>query len=198
MDNAARRAQRNVDRVVALEQAMYDWRSRHLILVLTLSYKLEWQPSVTLDMLQQHRNQLINNCRGNTLLSGINAYVWKIEDGREGGGLHLHLVLFYDGHHRADVRIAQRIGDYWNTVITQGMGDYWNSNSQKAHHERYGHGIGTGQIDRYDYDRRDALRKTLLYLTKTTQSVSTPSNSHYRMFGTSHLPGQKRNPVRSE
>ncbi|ATE62426.1 hypothetical protein CCZ27_02520 [Thauera sinica] len=188
MGSTARKAVRNADRVMGLEQAMFDWRSRHVILVLTLTYKPEWQHEITLDIIRQHRDQLLNNRRGNALLRGINGYVWKIEEGHDAGGLHLHVVIFYNGNHRADIHIARSIGDYWVNVITHDKGAYWNSNAQKEHHARYGHGIGTGQIDRHDHDRREALRQNLLYLAKNDQHVTTRMNPHYRTFGTSQFP----------
>jgi hypothetical protein len=182
-----RKAARNLARAMKLEQSMYDYRSRYLILVITLSYKPEWQHLITLDTLRKHRNYLLNNRRCNELLQGINGYVWKIEEGQNSGGLHLHVVIFYDGDHRADVYITQRIGDYWSNVVTEGMGTYWNSNADKDMHQLYGHGIGTGQIDRFNSNKREALRKNLSYLAKNDQHV-TGRYPHYRMFGTSHLP----------
>lgn len=45
----AQKADRNLSRVMQFEQAMFNSRSRHLVLVLTLSYKPEWQDAITLD-----------------------------------------------------------------------------------------------------------------------------------------------------
>ena len=170
---------------------MYDWRSRHLILVLTLSYKPAFRHLVTLDLLRQHRDHLLNNRRCNELLRGIKGYEWTIEEGTNSGGLHLHVIIFYDGKHRADVHIAKSFGEYWVNTVTKGMGDYWNSNAHKEWHAQYGHGIGTGQIDRNDTVKREALRQNLLYLAKDEQHVSTGKNSHLRMFGTSQIPSRK-------
>ena len=168
---------------------MFNWRSRHLILVLTLTYKPEWKNTVTLDMIRHHRDKLLNNRRSNQLLEGINGYVWKIEEGNYSGGLHMHVVIFYSGDQRSDIYIAQCIGEYWINVVTQGMGTYWNSNAQKDFHASYGYGVGTGQIDRNDLQKRSALQKNLLYLAKNEQHVSTAASPHVRLFGTSQLPG---------
>ena len=183
-----RKADRNANRVMQFEQAIFDWRSRHLILALTFSYKPEWQHLVTLDLIQKHRNKLLNNRRCNGLLQGINGYVWKIEEGNNSGGLHMHVVIFYAGDHRADIFIAQRIGEYWANIVTQGLGTYWNSNAAKDTHAELGHGIGTGQVNRYDLVKREALRQNLLYLAKGDQRVDTKTNPYSRMFGTSQLP----------
>ena len=138
-------------------------------------------------MIREHRNRFLNSRRCNQLLQEINGYVWKIEEGQNSGGLHLHVVLFYDGKHRADIFIAQRIGEYWANEVTQGMGGYRNSNADKDWHERYGHGVGTGQIDRKNEAKREALRQNLLYLAKDDQHVSTRLNPHERTFGTSQF-----------
>lgn len=182
-----RKAERNAAKVMQFEQAMFDSRSRHLVLVLTLNYKPEYRHIVTFDMIREHRNRFLNNRRCNQLLQEINGYVWKIEEGQNSGGLHLHVVFFYDGKHRADIFIAQRIGEYWANDVTQGMGDYRNSNAGKDWHERYGHGVGTGQIDRKNEAKREALRQNLLYLAKDDQHVSTRLNPHERTFGTSQF-----------
>lgn len=183
-----RRVMRNAEKVIQFEQAMFDWRSRHLILVLTLGYRSDFQQFVTLDTIRQHRDRLLNNRRSNQLLAEINGYVWKIEEGCGGGGLHLHLVLFYSGDHRCDIHFAERIGEYWVNVITEGGGSYWNSNANWRRHAMYGHGIGTGQIDRHDHEKREALRKNLLYVAKGEQRVSKGDNPRLRMFGTSMHP----------
>ena len=183
------KADRNATRALQLEASMFNWRSRHLILVLTLTYKPEWMSTVTLDMLRHHRDQLLNNRRSNQLLDGIKGYVWKIEEGNGSGGLHLHIVIFYSGDHRADIHIARCIGEYWVIIITQGRGKYRNSNADKEKHVAYGHGIGTGQIDRNDLQKRSALQKNLLYLAKNEQHVLTAVHPRLRLFGTSQLPG---------
>ena len=183
-----RRATRNTDKVILFEEAMFCWKSRHLILNLTLGYKPEFYHLVTVDTVRQHRDRLLNSRRCNKLLADIEGYVWKIEEGGNGGGLHLHLVLFYSGEHRADIHFARCICEYWVNVVTQGAGVYWNSNGDKYWHAMYGHGIGTGQIDRHDYAKREALRTNLRYLAKDEQHAPKGGNPHLRMFGTSELP----------
>lgn len=180
------KAKRNAERVIGLENAMFDWRSRHLLINLTLTYLKEYRAYITFDTIRQHRDQLLNNRRSNELLSGIDGYVWKIESGPD-AGLHLHLIIFYDGSRRGDIYIAQCIGEYW-VKMTGGWGDYRNSNAQKAMHALYGHGVGTGQINRHDCAARDALRINLLYLAKDDQIVFEREGAHERTFGTSQFP----------
>lgn len=188
MSNATRKSELHLSRALQLDKAMFDQQSRHLVLVLTLGYRQEHHPYVTPEILQKHRNQLLNNRRCNELLQGINAYVWKIEEGAYSGGLHLHVLFYYSGDHRADVFISQLIGQYWVNVVTQGIGTYWNSNADKDRHAQFGHGIGTGQINRNDEAKREALRKNLAYLAKDSQCITNKPNPHYRTFGTSQFP----------
>ena len=183
-----RKAERNAAKVMQFEQAMFDSRSRHLVLVLTLNYKPEYRHMVNFDLIREHRNIFLNNRRCNQLLQDINGYVWKIEEGQNSGGLHLHVVIFYDGKHHADIHIAKCIGEYWANIVTHGMGGYWNSNADKEKHARYGHGVGTGQINRNDHAKREAFRQNMLYLAKDDQLVSTRRNPRSRTFGTSQLP----------
>jgi len=179
-----RKADRNLERALAFEEAMFNWRSRHLILILTLTYKDEYRNIVTLNDLQRDRDTLFNNMRMNSFLRKINGYIWKIEEGGEGGGLHMHVVIFYDRADHADIYIAKGIGDYWSEILTSKRGDYWNSNADK---EKYRY-VATGQIDRHDIVKRSALRSVLEYMAKTDQHVSSRTNPHCRMFGTSQVP----------
>lgn len=184
----SRQSQRNASRVMQFEQTMFDHRSRYLVIVLTLNYQKAYRNWISLEVIQQHRDQFLKNQRSNQLLAGIEGYVWKIEEGENSGGLHMHLVIFYSGKHRADVLIAQAIGEYWKHEITGGIGDYRNSNSEKDRHALYGHGIGTGQINRNDLEKRASLLKNLLYLIKDEQRVSSKTSPHHRLFGTSQFP----------
>lgn len=88
---ADREDRRNEEQALAFEQAMFDWRSRHLILVMTLGYEEEWRPYITYEAMCQHRNRFFANRRSNRLLRGINGYVWKVEEGetsaRAGSGI---------------------------------------------------------------------------------------------------------------
>lgn len=185
---SSRQAERNEARVLQFEQAMFDRRSRYLVLVLTLNYQPAYQQWITFEDIQQHRDRLLNNRRNNQLLADIEGYVWKIEEGGNSGGLHLHLILFYSGRHQLDVQIAQSVGKYWKHVITDGIGDYWNSNAERDFHARFGHGIGTGQIDRNDHAKREALRINMRYLAKDEQQVTCKTSPYDRLFGTSQLP----------
>lgn len=89
---SSRQAERNEARALQFEQAMFDHRSRYLVLVVVLNYQEPYRQWITLEDIQHHRDQLLNNRRNNQLLADIEGYVWKIEEGGNSGGLHLHLT----------------------------------------------------------------------------------------------------------
>lgn len=180
----SQRLRGNECRVIAFEEEMFGKCSRYLVLNLTLSYAAEYRSEVDLSTIQKHRDKLLANRRHNTLLSGIEGYVWKIEEGVT-AGLHMHFIAFYDGSRRSDIYLASCIGDYWVDVITHGIGAYWNSNARKDHYDRYGYGNSTGQVDRNNVTKRESLRKSLLYLAKDEQHVSGRENRYCRTFGMS-------------
>jgi len=184
-----RRSSNNFETAIAFEEAMFEWRSRHLILVLTLTYKDHVRPFITFEDIQRDRNTFFNNARCNNLLQAINGYVWKIEEGGGLGGLHMHVVIFYDAANRADIYIAKKIGEYWSNVVTRGRGAYWNSNAHKEEFASGPWGDATGQIDRCNHTKRESIRTYLgQYIAKDDQHVSCRTNPHWRTFGTSRLP----------
>lgn len=169
------------------EQAMFDHRSRYLVLILTLGYKKEHQYRKTLNDLRRDRDRLFRNSRTNQLLRNINGYIWAIEEGDASGGLHLHLIIFYDRAYRGDITKGNEIGQYWEEDVTGGDGAFWNSSGDKAENELKW-GDATGQINQFDFEKRAALCKVIGYLAKDSQQVSSRDNPHLRMFGTSGRP----------
>jgi hypothetical protein len=192
---AYRYNQRHKRKVLALEEGMFEWRSRHLIISVTFNYKPEFRNKMEFNDICRHRDNFINNMKMNSLLEKINGYAWKIEEGQgekeASGGLHIHWIFFYDGKSKLDVSIARSLIAYWSERVTEGKGDGWNSNYRKERYEEYGHGIGVGQINRNDIDKRDALRENLIYLTKITPYPATRTSRYQHTFGTSQLPGPR-------
>ncbi|MEX3973545.1 hypothetical protein [Paraburkholderia caribensis] len=182
-----RNAKRNEQNVLAMNEEMYRVRSRWTILILTLNYQKQYRRWTTLNEIQKHRNKFFGAHRHTKLMRTIKNYVWAIEQG-EKTGFHLHVVLYCSGKHQRDVWLAQQIGEYWANVVTEGKGAYWNSNARKAFHALRGHGIGTGQIDRKDGERREALRKNLLYLAKASQYLMIKGTERVRTFDKGRVP----------
>jgi hypothetical protein len=179
-----RNAKRNEAKALALEASLYEVKSRYLVLMLHFGYRPEYRHLVTLGEIQRHRDRFLNNRRMNRLLKGIQAYIWKLEEG-EKTGLHLHVLIFYTADSQRDVYIAKMIGENWMRVATGGTGAYWNSNAEKWRHAKYGHGIGTGMIDWSDTAKREALRMNILYLAKADQFLLMKDGEKCHTFGTS-------------
>lgn len=184
-------AERNKQNVLAMEEEMFSpetGRSRWLILSLTLGYEPKFRRWITPQTVQQHRDRLFDARRFNKLIFGIKNYVWAIEQG-EDTGLHLHVILFYSADHNHDEFIAKQIGDYWENVVTQGKGDAWNSNEAwlKARYKnRYG--VGVGQINWNETEKREVLRKLLVYLAKSEQYLMLKAAEGMHTFGMGQVP----------
>ena len=185
-----RNAQRRLGRGLMWERGMFEWRSRHLFLMLCLNYKARARRHIRPEDVQRHLQRLLNNRRANCLLAGITGYIWKIEDGRK-SGLHVHILIAYSSKRKADINIARRIGEYWRDVITDGKGSYRNSNADRQMHREKGHGEGTGQINDVDLVRRQALRGNIVYMVKGGQHLKRKSGPKYRSFGMSQPPKKK-------
>lgn len=182
-------AENNKRNVVSMQEAMFEVKSRWLILSLTLGVKPEFRDRLTIEMIQRYRDRFFAARRFNKLMSGIKGFVWAIEQG-EKSGLHLHVILFYSPEHNHDAFIAQQIGEYWVNIVTQGNGDYWNSNDgkRKLFYEKHGHGLGVGQINRNDVGKRKALRMNLVYLAKAGQYLMIKGAERVRTFGMGRVP----------
>ncbi|CAN7504584.1 inovirus-type Gp2 protein [Cupriavidus necator] len=186
-----RNAERNEKKGLAIEQKVFEAKSRQLVLMLHFGYQEQYREQITLDEIQAHRKKFFNNRRMNTLLQGIVDYIWKLEEGDE-SGLHLHVLLFYKAADSCrDVYIAKQIGEYW-VKLTGGKGQYWNSNADKLFHAKYGHGVGTGEIDWNDEPKRRALRQNIRYMTKAEQFLKVKYESGCHLFGTSEVKEKKK------
>lgn len=186
-----RNAARNEAKGLAIEQKVFENKSRQLVLMLHLGFQEQYREQVTFEEVQAYRTKFFNNCRTNKLLSGIVDYIWKLEEGDE-SGLHLHVLIFYTADSCRDVYIAQRLGEYWKEVVTADKGQYWNSNANKAFHEKYGHGVGTGEINWDDDAKREALRENIRYMTKADQFLKMKYGERSRLFGTSQVEEKKK------
>ncbi|WP_420993617.1 hypothetical protein ACKI2N_015750 [Cupriavidus sp. 30B13] len=182
-----RNAERNEATALAVERQVFENKSRTLVLMLHFGFRSH---DTTFEEIQAYRKQFFNNRRGNKLLRGIDDYIWKLEEGDE-SGLHMHLLIFYNAADSCrDVYIAKQIGEYW-VKMTGGKGQYWNSNANKAFHEKYGHGVGTGVINWDDREKREALRINIRYMTKADQ-ILTIKHGDSHVFGTSRVKEKKK------
>ena len=179
------RVRRNREKGLEFEERMFCRKSRHLVLFLTLNYKPKYREDVTLKTIQLHRDKFLDYMMADAhpLLGEINGLIWKLEEGRISGGLHLHFLIFYSGKRRGDVMIAMRLGEYWADIITRGWGAYRNSNADKDRLE-YRWGVGIGQVNRNLDPRRESLQLFIEnYMAKSNQ-VPSERTQHDKLFGT--------------
>jgi hypothetical protein len=180
---AQARVRRNREKGLAFEGEMFIEESRWLLIFLTCNVQKQYRQDITFPMMQRLRDKFFHNMESDDhrLLGGIHGVIWKLEEGGRGGGLHLHLLIFYRGDRRDDVRVCKMLGDYWVRVITKGWGDYWNSNARRGEFEkRWGDGIG--QVNRHDR-KRDSLQAFIAnYMAKSTQ-VPRERSGDDKLFG---------------
>lgn len=179
------RIRRNRRAGLEFEERMFARRSRYLLLFLTLNYKPDYREDITLRAIKRHRDRFLEYMCSDehTLLGEIAGLIWKLEEGKLSGGLHLHFLIFYSGKRRGDVTIARQIGEYWVDVITRGWGAYRNSNADKDRLE-YRWGVGIGQVNRNLDPRRESLQLFIEnYMAKSNQ-VPSERTKHDKLFGT--------------
>lgn len=179
------RRRRNKFTGLEFEARMFAKRSRYLMLFLTLNYKSKYREDITLKTIQRHRDKFLEYMRADehSLLGEVSGLIWKLEEGKLSGGLHLHFLIFYSGKRRGDVMIARRVGDYWVDIITRGWGAYRNSNADKDRLE-YRWGVGIGQVNRNLDPRRESLQLFIEnYMAKSNQ-VPSERTKDDKLFGT--------------
>ncbi|SAI72937.1 Uncharacterised protein [Bordetella ansorpii] len=184
----ARRVKDRKDAVLEWEHKLFKWHSRHLLVHLTLKYKEEYREELTPEIMQALWARLLRNKRMNKMLKGIKHYVWRIEAGNDKGGIHMHVVIAYNGRSHEDQNIAKYICTYFNEKLTNGKGDARADNFFKKSIARRGFGDGTGQINCYDMDKRKGLRTALQYLDKAGQVLQCKAHERVRTFGMSQIP----------
>ncbi len=163
---------------------MFSLRSRYLVLFLTFNYRSHCRQDITLRTIQRHRDKLFDYMQWaeHPVLGGIHGLLWKLEEGVNGGGLHLHCLIFFSGDRRGDVTVAREIGEYWSRVITRGWGAYRNSNAEKGT-MAYRWGVGVGQVNRDHDPKRDSLRRFIEnYMAKANQ-VPRDRTDDDKLFG---------------
>lgn len=179
-----RSVRRREAKALMWEQKLFAWKSRHLIIPLTLEYKPEFRQEITPELVQKHLHRLLGNRRSNNLLSGITNYVWRVEEGDK-VGLHVHILIAYSGDSRQDMSISKSICEYWATVITEGIGTANSSNMYKSSNKLRTYGACAGQIDQHEQEKRQVLRGALQYLVKADQFLKRKSSRNFKTFGMS-------------
>lgn len=142
-----------------------NYYARTLIVRLDLGYVGGEAASVTIDRIWSDLNDFIDLLYRRPLFEHLVGHMWSLEQGDDGKGYHVHLVLFFNGSEVCrDIKMGHRIGrEIWEEEITQGRGNFYNCN---AHKDRYSY-VGIGMIHRDNADECMKAIRCLQYLPKS-------------------------------
>lgn len=162
--------------------------ARLMVVRFDLYYASEHARSITFEDAAKDIDNLINNRRHNVIFRDMVGYVVKTEYG-EYRGHHFHAVFFYDGSkvHKHE-HCADRVGKYWNEVITKGKGWYHNCNRRWAVRSDKLKLCGVGMVDHHDSAKREKLMHALAYLAKKDQYVKVKCSQHAHLFRRGRMP----------
>lgn len=186
-------SRRNLIELSKLINRLFEHHSRILVVRIDLRYKKEVVELVTLDIAQQHREQLLADKRRHPeVFEGLLGYAWGFERGEQEGGYHYHLLALYNGAVRKDdIGIGMAIRDLWGT-ISNGYGSCYISNFDKDKLEKRGD-LGIGMIHRDHVALRiNLIEKVAAYITKKCSTFDIHSGNtgsgEFRTFGKSWTP----------
>lgn len=164
-------------------------KSRSLIVRVDLKYLSNVQDQVNIHLFNQHMKVLRNRIsNGDRYFSGLEGFVWALEQGGESSGFHCHLMLIYDGHKRqCDFGLALAIGECWKD-ITHGLGAFFTPNNpeSKARFEMEGM-WALGRKDRANVQHCQSVIAYACYLArpeKLSQFLRVKPSQYSRSFGT--------------
>ena len=106
-------SKRNLIGLTKLINRHFEYHSRILVVRIDLRYKKEVFEEVSFEMVQLHREQLLDDRRSYPVVfEGLLGYAWGLEYGEQEGGYHYHLLALYDGAvRRDDIGIGMAIRD---------------------------------------------------------------------------------------
>ncbi|KHK58705.1 hypothetical protein PI87_02940 [Ralstonia sp. A12] len=169
---------------LAIERQAFEAESQRAVLLLTMGYQEQHRRQIKPDEIEKHRQALLDLCGTDVLLSRIIVdYIWTQGEGAE-SGLHLQMMLFLTADSLREHHLPTLLGAHWRTA-TGGKGQCWHDNAHAALHQKYDYPICTGIIDRYDEERREALRMYIHYMTNADQLLCMPRFERCAVFGTS-------------
>ncbi|MGC3963634.1 MAG: inovirus-type Gp2 protein [Rhodocyclaceae bacterium] len=187
---AAERSRRQTRLYKGYVKALFERRSRLIVIRLDLAYTNDGAARIALEDATRDLAHFFGNMRGKpSLFADLEGHIWKLECG-ELGAHHFHVILFFNNDHfQNDALRAEQIGQYWCEVITRGRGRFFNCNRSKymRRFERQGL-LGIGRIEHYEAEKRASLERIIEYLCKSEQQVKVKSGRGFRTMGRGVLP----------
>ena len=190
LNNASYPSQRRFQSLNDYVNALFSVYSRYIVLRVDLKYSREFSPVTTLQEAQADLSHFFANMRHNHLFKDLKGYIWKLEEGEKNEGYHFHLIFFYINEHtRNDSYYVEKIGKYWQSVITHGRGSYFSPHraKYKAQLETRLHTSFLGLVNYYDEKKRYGLLNYLAYICKDEQAL-TNKPSRTRIIGHGKFP----------
>lgn len=171
--------------------------ARLMVVRFDLYYASEHAHSMSFEDAAKDIDCLINNRRHNAIFRDMVGYVVKTEFG-EWRGHHFHVVFFFDGSkvHKHE-HCADRVGEYWNKVITNGKGWYHNCNRRWTVQSDKLKLCGVGMVDHHDSAKREKLMHALAYLAKKDQYVTVKCSERAHLFRRGRMPDMNEAPGKS-
>jgi hypothetical protein len=167
--------------------ALREYYCRLSVVRLDFGYRDECQGFITIDHVYAHIDALLKAMANrHPIFEHKVGYAWSIEQGTDGKGYHLHVVVFFLGWEvRDDVYKSHQIGQFWVENITSGMGTYFSCNAKKAEYRVY---QGTGLFQRGDSDGWEDVVYCLSYLVKDDDQHLRMRPRGARTFSTGRAP----------
>lgn len=150
--------------------ALFDYSNLLTVVRIDLGYK-EKNGQMDTSSVKSDWDRLYANKRNNSLFSDLVGYIVKIEYDIA-KGIHLHAILFFDGAYAGrnnHIFLPDKIGRYWENIVTQGHGLYWSGTNNSDHFIRL-ENCGIGLIRSDDSKSRNTLLNIVVrYLCKSDQ-----------------------------
>lgn len=172
--NAVNAAKRKYDGklegMVAVIRNLFEAHGTLMVLRLDYEYHGAHRQQTDVRTAKKDMRKYLNNSRHNKLFADMLGYIWRVEEGLFGGGVHFHTLFFFDGSRtRADIYFSQKLGEYW-VKITGGRGKFHSCNMSKSSY-RY---LAIGKVSHDDEVAHKALYSVLQYFAKASQAIQVP------------------------
>lgn len=118
----------------------------------------------------------------------LHGYAWALEQGKQSGSYHCHLLLMFDGsQHQMDWYLSQQVGALWQKItLGQGKQFYANNPEYKEIYRRNG-SLGLDMIHRGNEKEIENALFVASYLAKPQkhdQTLRVRTNKHMKTFAT--------------